>query len=205
MAADGDLGTAVVVGADRAFGAEIVAGLTAAGYRTSGVPADAKVLRATVDALASVEVLVINVPTQAGAQRFLDISDAEFDLAMRDSLFDVLGAGQAVLPRMPRGGRIVTVASRGHLGAWGGAHLMAASAAVLGLNRSMALELVERGIRVNVVAPDFIGGKWDTPDDRASVADAAIFLAAPGNRQLTGETMLLDGARSLRMSESRRR
>ena len=111
---------------------------------------------------------------------------------------------QTLLPRLGSSSRIVVVSARGHLGAWGGAHLMAASAGLIGLVRSLALELGERGIRVNALAPDFAGERWDGPATRREVAEAARFLARPDMSLLSGQTLLLDGMRSLRMSEARR-
>ena len=180
-------------GADRPFGAEIHARLLHEGYdaaQTGGEPID---------------VLVVNAPVTLGGERFDAIADHAFHAAMEKLLFEIVETAQAALPRMGRGGRIVHVAARGHLGAWGGAHWMAANAALIAMTRSMALELAEDGIRVNALAPDFAGERWETPGTRAELAAAVAFLANGETSQLTGETLLLDGARSLRMSEARRR
>ena len=179
----------VLVGAERAFGAEIAAALAAAGYAAGD---------------GALDVLVVNVPVVVGAVRFADVSDADLADTLETMVFGVVEAVQAALPRMATGGRIVVVAARGHLGAWGGAHLMAGNAALIGLMRSMALEFSERGIRVNALAPDFVGQRWDTPAARAEVAEAVVFLARADMHMLTGQTLLLDAARSMRMVESRR-
>ena len=192
--------TAIVVGAARPFGAEIVAALRANGYAVTSVAEVAGALPVIDD----VAVLVINAPIEAAKTAFDDITDAAFEAALTDQLFDVVAVAQAVLLSMPRGGRIVNVGSRGHLGAWGGAHLMAASAAMAGMTRSMALELAADGIGVNHVAAGFAGSSWDTPESRCHVATAVCHLAAP-NTGLVGETLIVDGGSSLRMSESRRR
>ena len=81
---------------------------------------------------------------------------------------------------------------------------MAASAAMAGMTRSMALELAVDGISVNHVAAGFAGAPWDTPESRRCVANTVCYLAAP-DTGLVGETLIVDGGRSLRMSESRRR
>jgi 3-oxoacyl-[acyl-carrier protein] reductase len=208
MSHPGATQTALVLGAARPFGAEIVARLEKAGYATVAAdPAGNDPARAAAPFadLPTLDVLVFNVPVTAGQEKFLEISDADFRLALRDSLYDLVAAGQAAVPRMKQGGRIVHVASRGHLGAWGGAHLMAAGAALVGMSRSMALELASRNIRVNVVAADFAEGKWDNPAARAQVAGTVAYLASDDSALMTGETLLLDGARSLRMSEAAQR
>lgn len=185
--------TIVLLGADRPFGAELAARLGRDGAVATSLPDDG-----------AVDVLVANVPVVRGTTRFAEITDAQLDEALETMVFDVVGAVQAALPRLAPGARIIAVAARGHLGAWGGAHLMAANAALVGFIRSIALELGERGIRANALAPDFAGERWDTPAARAEVAEAAAFLARPGLALLNGQTILLDGMRSMRLSEARR-
>ena len=181
-----------LVGGARPFGAEIAAGLVAEGYQLC----DPK-------STTPLDVLVINVPVSRGNIRFADITDADLSEALQALVYDVIETVQAALPRLAPGGRIVVVAARGHLGAWGGVHLMAANAALIALMRSMAMEFSNRGLRVNALAPDFAGEPWDTPAARADIADAAIFLARPGLQAISGQTLLFDSMQSLRLTESR--
>lgn len=214
-------GSAVIFGAADAFGSEIAARLAADGYTVRGCAAngerpgdmppavtlhavDPESLKTFFSTIGMVDVLVINVPATARNTGFLDVSDAAFEDAMRHFLFRPVASAQAALPSMQAGARIVFVSSRGYLGAWGGAHLMAASAALVAMSRSMSLELAEKQIAVNLVAPDFIGSRWDQPASRRAVANAVSFLANP-DTGVSGETLLVDGGRSLRMTESRRR
>ena len=138
----------------------------------------------------TIDVLVLNIPMTRDNTRFLAIADAQLQAALDMMVFDVVAIVQAALPRMGAGGRTVVVSARGHLGAWGGAHLMAANAVLMGLMGS--------------IAPDFIGERWDTAAARAEVAEATAFLARDGLTLLSGQTLLLDGMRGLRMTESRR-
>ena len=186
--------TVLLFGSARDFGAELAARFAADGATVLTSPTET----------GPIDVLVVNVPVGRTATKFLDIADADLAAALDMLVFDVVDTVQAALPRMDRGARVVVVSARGHLGAWGGAHLMAANAALMGLVRSMALEFSERAIRVNALAPDFTGERWDTPAARAEVAEAAAFLARDGLSLLSGQTLLLDGMRSLRMTESRR-
>ena len=204
-------GSAVIIGAAEAFGIEIAERLAADGYALRAMPApqhtqalDTRQDGAFPGETEKVDVLVINVPAAAGDAGFLEISDAAFVAAMQHYLFAPVAATQAALPSLAHGARIVFISSRGYLGAWGGAHLMAASAALAAMARSLSLELADRHISVNMVAPDFIGSKWDQPRSRRAVANAVSCLASPDNG-VSGETMLVDGGRSLRMTESRRR
>lgn len=60
---------------------------------------------------------------------------------------------QALAPKLPDGGRIVLIGSRVATGAAGRGYYAASKAALEGLARSFALELMPRGITVNVIAP----------------------------------------------------
>lgn len=183
----------VLLGIDRPFGAEIATRLAHDGEVATALPE-----------AGPIEALVVNVPVVRDGTRFAEVSDAQMAEALETMVFGVVEAVQAALPHLAPGARIVAVAARGHLGAWGGAHLMAANAALAGFIRSIALELGERGIRANLLAPDFAGERWDTPKARAEVAEAAAFLARPGMALMSGQTLLLDGMRSMRLTESRR-
>ena len=204
-------GSAAIIGAAEPFGIEITEKLAADGYTLQALPSpgpDHGFVTLQNAAFSSagekVDVLVINVPATTGYAGFLEISDTAFATAMQHYLFAPVAATQAALPSLAQGARIVFISSRGYLGAWGGAHLMAASAALAAMARSLSLELADRQISVNLVAPDFIGSKWDQPRSRRAVANAVSYLASP-DTGVSGETMLVDGGRSLRMTESRRR
>lgn len=127
---------------------------------------------------------------------------------------------QACLPAMRHAhfGRIVMISSRAIIGLAGVAAYSAAKAAQVGLARSWALEFGPSGITVNVVAPgpiktemfDVEPGqaaeieralagnlpvrRMGSPDD---IARAVMFLAAPQNSFITGQTIFVCGGGSL--------
>jgi NAD(P)-dependent dehydrogenase (short-subunit alcohol dehydrogenase family) len=116
---------------------------------------------------------------------------------------------RACLPTMPDGSSIINITSVEAFRAAPGFGVYGAmKAAVEHLSRTLSLELADRRIRVNTIAPDSIptpgdaglavGGEygWKVPlglgtaDD---VAGAAVFLASEASRLITGTTIHVDG------------
>ena len=138
---------------------------------------------------------------------FLDVSDKGEDALVRENFTSVTTFVRAIVPLMPRGGSIVNLTSiEAHRAAPGFAVYSAMKAAVASLTKSLALELGDRGIRVNCVAPDVIptpGIGWmedatpRTPLGRLGqvddVAGAAAFLAGDLSSFVTGATIHVDG------------
>jgi len=111
-----------------------------------------------------------------------------------------------------RGGRIINVASVvGLMGNAGQANYAASKAGLIGFTKSVAKELASRGVTANVIAPGFIDtdmtgdlsdevketakshiplGEFGVPED---IAAAAVYLAAPGARYVTGQVLTVDG------------
>jgi len=126
---------------------------------------------------------------------------------------------QAVIPHMQncRYGKIVNIASASLLGMDSGGTLYTASqAAIVGLTRSLALEVGAFNINVNAVAPGLIGGSTLAsrlpPDSREAiiqrtpllrlgspqdVANAVLFLASDEASYITGQCLFVCGGRSL--------
>lgn len=143
------------------------------------------------------------------------IDDDDFRRMLDVNLLGVFIAAQEASRRMQAGARIVTVSSRAALGGTGFAHYVASKAGVVGLTRAMAMELRPRQIAVNSIAPGFT----DTPmtrsmpadqyaaaqalepsgqaADPADIAHAIAFLASPSTRFITGQTLFVDGGKSL--------
>ena len=111
-----------------------------------------------------------------------------------------------------RSGRIINVTSViGLIGNAGQCNYAASKAALLGFTKSVARELASRGITANALAPGFIEtdmtsgftseqrnemlkqiplSRFGQPED---IAEAALFLAGPGARYITGQVLTVDG------------
>jgi len=145
----------------------------------------------------------------------LDLTEEAFRTMLDVNVIGTFIPAQEAARRMQAGGRIVTVSSRGALGGTSFAHYVASKAAVIGLTRAMAMELRGRQIAVNSVAPGFTdtpmtrsappelfaswealepGGRAATPD---LIANAIAFLASPSTHFITGQTLFVDGGKSL--------
>jgi 3-oxoacyl-[acyl-carrier protein] reductase len=111
-----------------------------------------------------------------------------------------------------RSGRIINVASIiGLIGNAGQCNYAASKAALIGLTKSVARELASRGVRVNAIAPGFIETdmtaglkeEWKAEllkkiplnclGQAEDVAQAALFLAGPASRYVTGQVLTVDG------------
>lgn len=145
----------------------------------------------------------------------LELTEDAFRRMLEVNVIGTFIPAQEAARRMQAGGRIVTISSRGALGGTRFAHYVASKAAVIGLTRAMAMELRGRQIAVNSVAPGFTdtpmtrsapaemfaawealepAGKAATPD---LIANAIAFLAAPSTQFITGQTLFVDGGKSL--------
>jgi 3-oxoacyl-[acyl-carrier protein] reductase len=111
-----------------------------------------------------------------------------------------------------RSGRIINLASViGLIGNAGQCNYAASKAGLIGLTKSVAKEFGSRGVTCNAIAPGFIEtdmtavldeklkegllkqiplGRFGSGDD---IAEAALYLAGPGGRYVTGQVLTVDG------------
>lgn len=135
---------------------------------------------------------------------FLDVSAKGQDALVRENFTSAATFIRAVAPHLGKGGSIVNITSiEAHRAGPGYAVYSAMKAALANLTKSLALELGDRGIRVNCVAPDVIPTPGIGPmpvrtplvrpghvDD---VAGAVVFLAGDLAAFVTGTTVHVDG------------
>jgi len=149
--------------------------------------------------------VLVNSAGGGFAAPFLEVS-ANGQRALVDENFSsVAEFVRCSVPHVPpEGGSIINLTSiEAHRAGPGYAVYSAMKAAVENLTRSLALELGERRIRVNCIAPDVIPTpglgpiETDTPLARRGhpddVAGAAVFLASDLSAFVTGTTLHVDG------------
>ena len=137
-----------------------------------------RLVGATVDALGRIDVLV-NDAGLSTAKPVLELTAADFDLTFDVDVRGSFLLAQAAARRMIAGGSIVNITSvHEHIPRPGFAVYAASKAALGMLTRSFALELGERNIRVNSVAPGVI----ETPRNEADARslDPQVPLGRPG-------------------------
>lgn len=199
-----------------------VADLTAAGHQGRAVQVDVTVdesVKKCISALDRIDVLVNNAGIYSEIA-FEELTMKDFQTMMDVNLIGIFAVTQAALPILPQASRVVNIASRAALGGIGMAHYAASKGAVVSLTRSMAMEFLPRKITVNAVSPGFIltpmtralpseviaervklqpGGALGDPSD---IANAVCFFASENSRFITGQTLIVDGGRSLGVSNT---
>lgn len=145
---------------------------------------------------------------------------ADYDTATYRRVFDVnvLGVLNVIaesVPHMPSGAAVVNFASVDAFTVSRGQLLYGASkAAVVMLTKSLALELADRGIRVNAIAPGWVDTPGNKATGRMEAAAASIplgrvaqpreiarwvdILAGTDAGFMTGETIVLSGGDVIR-------
>ena len=198
----------------------LAAELRGAGRGAVAVQADvadgaavAAAMRRVEEALGPVSVLVNNAGI-AQQDLFQDTGEALWRRLFAVNVDGAYHTIQAALPHMlhEKRGSIVNISSIwGLRGASCEVAYSATKAAVIGLTRSLAMELAPSGIRVNCVAPGVIRtdmvealgeetmeslkeetpmGRLGTPED---IASAVAFLAGDGAGFITGQVLTADG------------
>lgn len=141
----------------------------------------------------------------------------DFDLVISVNLKGpwLLCKEAARLMKHQNSGRIINIASRAWLGNRGQTNYSASKAGVVGMGRALALELGKYNVYVNTIAPGLIDTTltrnlepdvlqkliqaqptrtMGKPED---VANAVAFLASPQTHFITGQTIYVDGGKSI--------
>lgn len=192
----------------------------AEGVRCLLLPADVseeenckELVQKTIDEFGKLDILVNNAAVQYPTEKIEDITAEQWDKTFRTNIHSVFYMSKHAVPHMTQGNTIINTTSinpyRGH------AILMdytATKGAIVGFTRSLAQNLAEKGIRVNMVAP---GPIWtplipatfnekqveefgsDAPLGRpgqpADHAGAYVLLASDESAYITGQCIHING------------
>ena len=171
-------------------------------------------VKRTVDELGGLDILVNNAGEQHSDKDISDITEDQLKRTFQTNIFGMFFLTQAAAPHLKKGSAIINCTSETMYA--GSKHLLDYSAtkgAITAFTRSLALNLIEKGIRVNAVAPGPIwtplnpfGGQdpkkipdfgKDTPMGRPGqpneVAPSFLFLACDDSSYMTAQVLHPDG------------
>ncbi|MBS4538427.1 SDR family oxidoreductase [Clostridium sp. D2Q-11] len=167
----------------------------------------------TIDEYEQLDILVNNAAVQFTQESILDISSEQLEDTFKTNVFSYFYVTQASLPYLKKGSTIINTAS---ITAYEGHKLLidysATKGAIVTFTRSLSLSLIDKGIRVNAVAP---GPIWtplipssfsaervktfglDTPMKRAGqpfeLAPAYVYLASEDSSYVSGQVIHVNG------------
>jgi NAD(P)-dependent dehydrogenase (short-subunit alcohol dehydrogenase family) len=168
----------------------------------------------TIDEFGKLDILVNNAAFQEHVNSFEELTEEHFDRTIKTNLYGYFHMAKAAVPHMQNGSSIVMTGSV--TGLLGNKDLLDYSMTKGGIHaftRSLATHLVDRGIRVNAVAPGPVwtplnpadksaekvtrfgaGTPMKRPAQPEEIAPAYVFLAAPScSSYITGEILPIIG------------
>ncbi len=172
-----------------------------------------KAIAKTIKQFGRIDILVNNAATHFESKSIEDISTKQLTKTFETNIFAMFWLIKAALPDLPQGSKIINTTS---VTAYrGSSELMdyaSTKGAIVSFTRSLAQNLIEKGIRVNAVAPGpiwtplivgtFDGDKVakhgsDAPMKRAGepveVAPSYLFLACDDSSYITGQVLHPNG------------
>tara|TARA_B100001939_G_scaffold331712_1_gene329991 strand:+ start:13007 stop:13747 length:741 start_codon:yes stop_codon:yes gene_type:complete len=173
--------------------------------------------KAAEEALGRVDILVNN----AGITRdnlAMRLKDEDWDLVQQVNLKAAFKLSQALMRGMMkrRFGRIINITSVvGVTGNPGQANYAASKAGLIGMSKSLALEVASRGITVNCIAPGFIESPMTDALDEGQkerilnsvpmgrlgtggdIAAGVVYLASEEAAYITGQTLHINGGMAM--------
>lgn len=167
-----------------------------------------------VDGLGGLDILVNNAANQVYVKNFEDLDEEQLDRTLRTNLDAMFWITKDALPHLPPGATIINTTSvQSYKPSPIIVDYATTKAGITGFSKGLAMQLAERGIRVNAVAP---GPFWtplqvtqgQPPEKLESfgeqtalgrvgqpveVAPAYVFLASPESSYVVGETINVNG------------
>lgn len=173
----------------------------------------AQLVERALEAFGRIDIIVNNAAEQHLETSIEDIDAKQIEKTFRTNVFAMFHLTRAALPHLQRGACIVNTAS---VTAYRGSPRLldysASKGAIVSFTRSLSQQLVERGIRVNAVAPGpiwtpLIPASFDAeavsefggdvpmkrPGQPAEVAPCFVFLASQDSSYMSGQVLHPNG------------
>lgn len=174
----------------------------------------------TKKAFGKIDILVCNAAVNPYYGPMAKVPDEAYERTMGANVRSNLWLCNLVIPEMAerKDGAVIIVSSVAGLKGTGNIGVYALSkAADMQLARNLAVEWGRSNVRANCIAPsiiktDMAKALWDNPEtykhavstyalgrigEVGEVAGAAVFLAAPAGRFVTGQTLVVDGGATI--------
>lgn len=176
------------------------------------------VVEQAAEALGGLDILVINAGHQQNVESVLDIKTSELDETFKTNIYAMFWMAQAAIPLMKPGASIIVTASvQAYEPSASLIHYAVTKAANVAFAKALAEELIEKGIRVNAVAP---GPFWTAlqpsggatqekvstfgqssafgrPGQPAEIAPVYVHLASQESSYTTGEVYGVTGGKGI--------
>ncbi|WLV25531.1 SDR family oxidoreductase [Aciduricibacillus chroicocephali] len=167
----------------------------------------------TVSELGKLDILINNAGEQHPQDKFLDVKPDQIEQTFRTNIFGMMYLTRSALPHLKSGSTIVNTTS---ITAYRGSEELidysSTKGAITSFTRSLSQELVEKGIRVNGVAPGpiwtpLIPSTFDEdkvrefgknvpmkrPGQPMELAPAYVYLASEDSSYVTGQVIHVNG------------
>ncbi len=204
---------------------EVVALIEKAGQKAVALPGDVtseetckQIIADAVSQLGGLDVLMINAARQQARKSIAEVSSEDFDKTMKTNLYALHWLSQAAVPHLPPGASIINTAS---IQAYEpSAQLLdyaTTKAGIVAYTKALAEQLIEKGIRVNAVAPGPFwtvlqpsggqfpekveefgkGSAFGRPGQPVELSPVYVLLASQEGSYITGEVYGVTGGKGI--------
>ncbi|GFE76941.1 SDR family oxidoreductase [Novosphingobium sp. TCA1] len=200
---------------------EVIALIEAEGRKAIALPGDItdeawsrQLVEEAVNGLGGLDILVINAGRQQYRENIAEVSSEDFDKTLKTNLYALHWIAQAAVPHLPAGASVITTAS---VQAYEPSDILldyaTTKAGIVAYTKALAKQLIEKGIRANVVAPgpfwtvlQSSGGQpqdkvakfgeqsqFGRPGQPVEIAPVYVLLASQEGSYITGEVYGVTG------------
>lgn len=146
---------------EKADAQQVIALIEAEGRTAVALPGDItseawcrELVATAVEKLGGLDILVINAGRQQNREDISKVSSDDFDRTMKTNLYAMHWIAQAAVPHLPAGASVITTAS---VQAYKPSAILldyaTTKAGIVAYTKALSRQLLEKGIRANVVAP----------------------------------------------------